>query len=305
MARPPLSLVGLALLGWCTPERDGGNVGPEPVVAPAPATLRRLTHAQYVATLDDVFGPGPRVAAVPRAGRRAGRPVLGRRGSGRALALRRRTIRDGGLPRGGPGARRPRAPQRRRRVRPRVAECLGQVVEQVGRRLYRRTLTAEERASIVALGEAAAAALHDPDEGVDFALAALLQSPNFLYRVELGDGGVFTGTELASRMAFLLWGGPPDDALLDQAESGALDDPESAARRPPGWRPTPGPRRGRGAWPGPRFSLTTKARPWWSPRRPAICCWCIRSMTGSPAPPGPFPRRASRRLASPSTSATT
>jgi hypothetical protein len=57
---------------------------------------------------------------------------------------------------------------------------------------------------------------------------ALLTSPNFLYRPELGVPSAaatyrLTGYELASRLAFLLWNSLPDDALLDAAANGALD----------------------------------------------------------------------------------
>ena len=59
--------------------------------------------------------------------------------------------------------------------------------------------------------------------------AALLQSPNFLYRSEIGvpdptDPGrrLLTSFELAARLSYFLWAAPPDEALLDAAESGAL-----------------------------------------------------------------------------------
>ena len=68
----------------------------------------------------------------------------------------------------------------------------------------------------------------------------MLQDPEVLYRVETGaatgDAGIFKldSYEVASRLSFLLWGSGPDDALLDQAKSGALVDTasrEAAAMR--------------------------------------------------------------------------
>ncbi len=60
-------------------------------------------------------------------------------------------------------------------------------------------------------------------------LQSFLQSPYFLYRVEVGTPdparpGVskLTGFELATRLSYLLWGTTPDDELLQLAESGGL-----------------------------------------------------------------------------------
>ncbi len=58
----------------------------------------------------------------------------------------------------------------------------------------------------------------------------MLQSPHFLYRVEVGepiDGEPgwrrLTSYEMASRLSFLFWNSIPDEALLDAAERGDLD----------------------------------------------------------------------------------
>ena len=69
--------------------------------------------------------------------------------------------------------------------------------------------------------------------GLQHAVAGLLHSPNFLYRVELGapvePGSELLrlgGYELASRLSYLVWNSTPDEALLDAAAAGELDDPE-------------------------------------------------------------------------------
>ncbi|MEZ4466665.1 MAG: DUF1595 domain-containing protein [bacterium] len=102
-----------------------------------------------------------------------------------------------------------------------------------GRRLFRRPLTQEEAARYRALAEAAQAEGESPDDVARLVLAALLQSPHFLYRTELGrrDGEVFvlTGYELATALAYLIWGSAPDDALLDAAGLGELDDADGRA----------------------------------------------------------------------------
>jgi hypothetical protein len=61
-------------------------------------------------------------------------------------------------------------------------------------------------------------------------LRTILQDPQFLYRVELGEPvpdepGLYALSqfEIATRLPYLLWGAGPDDELLDLAEAGGLD----------------------------------------------------------------------------------
>jgi hypothetical protein len=77
-------------------------------------------------------------------------------------------------------------------------------------------------------------------DGVRLVVEAVLQSPKFLYRNELGaetngDGLiVLDDWEIASRLAFFLWNSIPDAALLDAAERGELsseDDVGAAVSR--------------------------------------------------------------------------
>ncbi len=84
---------------------------------------------------------------------------------------------------------------------------------------------------LVGIAANASAQLGSVFEGPRWVTVALFTSPNFLYRPELGvsdaAGAVrFSGYELASRLAFLLWNSLPDQALLEQAASGALSTPE-------------------------------------------------------------------------------
>ncbi|HVR18245.1 MAG TPA: DUF1592 domain-containing protein, partial [Polyangiaceae bacterium] len=71
--------------------------------------------------------------------------------------------------------------------------------------------------------------------GVSLVIRSMLQDPEFLYRIEVGTPASEPGTfalgdhEVATRLAFLLWGSNPDDALIDAAEAGGLANP--AARR--------------------------------------------------------------------------
>ncbi len=110
---------------------------------------------------------------------------------------------------------------------------LGQVLGAFGRRAFRRTLTAADLTRYVSVATDIA---QEPGGsmlvGLKYAVSAILQSPEFLYRVELGapsaaDGGrnKYTSFEMASRLASLLWVSVPDDALMNAAASGSLSTP--------------------------------------------------------------------------------
>lgn len=102
------------------------------------------------------------------------------------------------------------------------ATCAREILAPLARLIWRRTASAAEVDGLLALGAEAAAALGDFRAALAFPIARLLQSPEFLFRVEIGQDGRLTDVELASRLAFFLWSSPPDAALLDAAEAGAL-----------------------------------------------------------------------------------
>jgi hypothetical protein len=106
---------------------------------------------------------------------------------------------------------------------PTAADCLAQFTSRFGRVAFRRTLTADE---VSALTSRATADALDASDQFKFVIEALLASPHFLFRVEVGNQpeGVSTlaPEELASRLSFALWGRSPSAALLDQAAAGEL-----------------------------------------------------------------------------------
>jgi hypothetical protein len=107
--------------------------------------------------------------------------------------------------------------------------CADQFIGSWGRRAYRRPLTETERSTLLSLYDAVAAE-EGFDEGIRWVIIAVLQTPTFLYRSELGArtaGEVFTLSdwELATELAYGVTGGPPDDRLLDAAAGGALSTP--------------------------------------------------------------------------------
>jgi len=106
--------------------------------------------------------------------------------------------------------------------------CVRGFIEGVGRRAWRRPLEAAELERLVTVATTATTELGNAVEGVRWATVALLTSPDFIYRAELGapigSGALrYTGYEMASRLAFLLWNSTPDAQLLDEAANGALD----------------------------------------------------------------------------------
>lgn len=108
-------------------------------------------------------------------------------------------------------------------------------VRKLGRRAFRRPLsTAEEQSygALFAMGETMSGDGTAFAKGASLVIRALLQSPHFLYRTELGaEGAPLSGYEVASKLSFWLLGTTPDDALLDAAGAGQLDTPEGAAER--------------------------------------------------------------------------
>ncbi|MDB4973290.1 MAG: Cellulose-binding domain protein [Myxococcaceae bacterium] len=108
-------------------------------------------------------------------------------------------------------------------------KCTTDFVTRFGLRAFRRPLSSAEVAQYVALAEQAQNALGDFHVGLQFAVAGLLQSPNFLFRTELGtpgksatDSRPFDDYELASRLSYLLWNSTPDPELLQAASNGEL-----------------------------------------------------------------------------------
>ncbi|MCB9665808.1 MAG: DUF1592 domain-containing protein [Alphaproteobacteria bacterium] len=207
---------------------------PPPPLRPAPAGLRTLTPAQYVASVRTVLGAAGDGLEVPSLGAWAtsvgaaqgGIPAgtaVAYEGAARAVATavfddpdRRAALVDC-TPAADP-----------------ADPCTAAFVAQVGRRAFRRALDEAEQARWVAVAEAVAAEA-GAWEALRLVLSGLLQSPSFLYRVELGEPDPtappdaprlrYADTELATRLSYLLWGDAPDEALLDAAEAGLLADP--------------------------------------------------------------------------------
>jgi hypothetical protein len=106
-------------------------------------------------------------------------------------------------------------------------------ISTLGRRVYRRPLTATEATNyqqLFDLGVAMSGAESAFVKGARVVIEAMLQSPHFLYRTELGAAGEpLSGYELGAKLSLWLRDATPDDALLDAAAAGQLDSASGAA----------------------------------------------------------------------------
>lgn len=108
--------------------------------------------------------------------------------------------------------------------------CVRSIVERVVPRAYRRPAIASELSELVELYRSTRALSPTVTfaSGVAAVLSAVLQSPDFLYRVEFGtqvSGSpvrMLTGHEVASRLSYFFWQSMPDPELLQAAASGEL-----------------------------------------------------------------------------------
>lgn len=127
------------------------------------------------------------------------------------------------------------------------ATCAGDIIDGIGAAAFRHPLDAEARAELVALYEELRTS-GTFEDSITSLLEAILQGPDFLYRLEFGEPDAAgqlrpSGYEMATRLSYTLWGSPPDDALYAAAAAGQLSEPsgvnehaqrmlENAAARP-------------------------------------------------------------------------
>ena len=100
--------------------------------------------------------------------------------------------------------------------------CARRIAENLARRAFRRPVTAGDVDSLMPYFDGAGK--KGFDSGVEQVVAAVLVSPEFLYR-GIQAPGALSDLELASRLSFFLWSQGPDDELLKAAASGRLHDP--------------------------------------------------------------------------------
>lgn len=220
-------------------EGDEGEPEPAPLGCdgtafdPGPARLRRLTHAEYARSVRDTLGvdPAAEVARFPAdvttgsfdndSANQTVSVLLGEGYLAAARGIAAEVVADAATRDALLGCD------------PASGEaCLREGLARIGRKLWRRPLAADEVEALVTLG----LEQETTDEQLSIAIEALLLSPKFLFRVEIGEPTAddptllaLSGYEVAARLSYFLWGTTPDDALLDAAEAGELDEAEGVA----------------------------------------------------------------------------
>lgn len=105
---------------------------------------------------------------------------------------------------------------------------MADVISKVGKWILRGPVSTREVVAYRGITTTVASAGGTFEEAMEFVIEAMLQSPRFMYRVESqrGDGSAVAVDEyeLASRLSYIVWGGPPDEELLKAAENGNLAD---------------------------------------------------------------------------------
>ena len=222
-----VAVIGVAVAGYFAwPQAEPSTEGAAPMV-------RRLTPAQYQSVIADVFGADLKIG---------GRFEPDRRQDGLlAVGTSRVSVAVSGLTQYDAMARTiaEQAVDKKHRATLGLCtpksetapddECAKAFLTRAGRLLFRRPLTAEEVALHVGAASTAAGTLKDFYAGLSLSLAAMLASPDFLFRKEVAEpdpnhaGQVrLDAWSKASRLSFFLWNSAPDDALLTAAEKGEL-----------------------------------------------------------------------------------
>jgi len=110
--------------------------------------------------------------------------------------------------------------------------CARMIATSLAPRAYRRAVPTSEVDELVTLyrNVRALSTTTTFASGVAAMIEAMLQSPDFLYRVELGKAVAgnsavmrVAGREMATRLSYMLWQTMPDPALFQAADAGMLD----------------------------------------------------------------------------------
>lgn len=221
-----LGLAAALLLGgthasWA--DSEAGVCAPSPMPA---APLRRLTRWEYINTVRDLLGPVDiDVNRFPEEGGSGfdnnadvavATRIHAQKYMSTAEALAAQVTRD--------------VPKLLGCSAQGAAEttCMQRFISRFATRAWRRPLSATEQASLWAFYQEQRAE-HTQAEAVGLLLQALLESPHFLYRVEVGQEDAahptrlrLTDWELASRLSYFIWGSMPSPRLFNLAKAQRL-----------------------------------------------------------------------------------
>lgn len=113
--------------------------------------------------------------------------------------------------------------------------CGSAFIAKFGQRAFRRPLDDAEKQRLAAFF-ASERTTYGFKAAIEDVASAMLQSPQFAFRVELGgvaSNGVapLTGYEVANRLSYLLWDAMPDAELMTAASAGKLDSADGVAEQ--------------------------------------------------------------------------
>ncbi len=198
-----------------------------PAAALLPARIRRLTNAEYDASVRVLaatmqspaksFAPDLRHDGYTLNEAQRVDPLLAKQlaSAAEGIAAELRTNLDAHAPCADPTTQ--------------AETCAQAFIASFGARAYRRPLDQAEQEALLALYRVGAEGAAYAD-GVELVARGLLQSAGFLYLTELGEGAgpvvTLTPYELSSSLAYLLTEAPPDAELVEAALAGALATPE-------------------------------------------------------------------------------
>jgi Protein of unknown function (DUF1592)/Protein of unknown function (DUF1588)/Protein of unknown function (DUF1585)/Protein of unknown function (DUF1595)/Protein of unknown function (DUF1587) len=205
----------------------------EPKSPGAPAVARRLSPDQYRRIIADVFGPAIKIE---------GRFEPQLRDSGLfAVGASRLGVTSSGLEQYDAMARSVAAQvvseEHRGTLIPCTPQsatasddaCAARFFAAAGPLLYRRPLEKDETKTAIALAHVSAQALQNFYSGLAMSLAGMLESPQFLFRAQIGEAdpevaGAYRldAYSKASQLSFFLWNAGPDPKLIAAAASGKL-----------------------------------------------------------------------------------
>ncbi len=101
------------------------------------------------------------------------------------------------------------------------------IIRNFASRAFRRPITANEESSLMKIFSTSFDSGLNFQDSVKDTLQVILTSPQFLFLIENSPSPAaerITPYELASKLSYFLWNGPPDHELLDSAAIGALPD---------------------------------------------------------------------------------
>ncbi len=106
--------------------------------------------------------------------------------------------------------------------------CATRILSRLATDAYRRPVTPRELDALLSFFDAGATK-SGFETGIRTALEAVLASPHFIFRLERQPANVKPGEifrvndfDLATRLSYFLWGGPPDQELMGAASRGEL-----------------------------------------------------------------------------------